>query len=168
MRLVKKALVIAGILLFSFSLFATNKMPEFSLPDLSGKTVKLSSLLATGPVLIDFWASWCQPCLKSLSHYEAIHQKYPNLHVIAINTDTPKSLSRGKAEIKSKGYTFNVLLDSNRDIQKKLNIDSIPHSFLVNQQGEIVFDHTGYTPGDEVQIEKAVRELLQLSIEEGK
>ena len=70
---------------------------DFSARDINGKKIQLKKLIAEGPVLIDFWALWCVPCLKALPHYQEMAQKYQEdgLTVLTINEDSPSDHAKG-------------------------------------------------------------------------
>jgi thiol-disulfide isomerase/thioredoxin len=111
-------------------------------------------------VIVDFWATWCGPCVKALPHLDSLHNKYDNLQVFAVTTDGRRTLQKAKDYIKEKGYTFTVLMDSNREVQRLLNIQAIPETFIITPSRKIHYRHIGYKPGDEVKLEDKVKELL--------
>ena len=92
---------------------ADKAAPHFALPNLEGKQVALAERLKEGPVIVDFWATWCKPCIKAFPDLQEIFDNYKDcgLSVFAISIDGPRSTSRVGALIKSKGNTFEVLLD---------------------------------------------------------
>ncbi|MFQ6606797.1 MAG: TlpA disulfide reductase family protein [Fidelibacterota bacterium] len=156
-----------GILLI-LSLLSANfgeeaKIPDLTLKLLDGSQVKLSSFVEEGLVLIDFWATWCAPCKKEMVFLERIYQTYKDqgVTVLAINQDTPKSLSKVKSYIRSRKYSFVVALDPNQQIAQQLNAIVLPTTLLVDQNYHIVWRHQGYIPGDEKEIEKQINQYLQ-------
>ena len=136
--------------------------PEFSLPDLDGKTVTLSERLARGPVRIDFWALWCKPCLQSLSGTDALREKYAarGLSVLAINTDSPRSAAKVKAYVKSSKLGFEVLTDPNGAMQRLYRFYRIPQTFLIAADGTIAFSQLGYSPGSEDRVANEIEKVL--------
>lgn len=143
--------------------FGREKSPDFILKDLEGKQVKLSEVLKNGPVLIDFWATWCKPCLEELPAVEDIYRKYRDrgLQVIAISLDNTKSRSRVKPYVKSQGYEFIVLLDETSEVRKLYGGTEMPYTVLIHPDGTIVYSHLGFSPGDEKKLEEAVAKLIQ-------
>lgn len=155
-----------GTLLTADSLSVT-AAPNLSLKLLDGNEIKLYDLLENGPVLVDFWATWCAPCKKEMVFLDRFHQKYSEygFNVLAISTDSPKSISKVKSYIRAKKFTFVVGLDPNQQVAQKMNAILLPTSILINQNREIVWFHQGYIPGDEVEIEKQIRLVLSLDPE---
>ena len=137
-------------------------LPNLSFKLMDGGHTTLDELLQDGPVFIDFWATWCAPCKKVMIHLERFQQKYSKhgFNILAVSTDSPRSISKVKSYIRSKKYSFIVALDPNQQIAQKLNATLLPTSLLINQNREIVWFHQGYIPGDEVEIEKQILAVL--------
>ena len=113
-------------------------------------------------MIIDFWATWCEPCKKQMRYLDLFHNHFKKLgfKVLTVNTDTPKSMSKVKPYVRTKGFEFNVAVDPNSQIKKKLKIQQMPTTIIVDQDGTVVYRHKGYVPGDEVGILKAITQLL--------
>lgn len=133
--------------------------PDFTLKNLDGKTVRLTDYRGK-VVLIDFWATWCPPCLKELPHIQTIHEKYreQGLVVLAISTDREKSAVPPFLE--KNGYTFPVLFDNGK-VQPAYKVESIPVVYLVDREGMIQWHHVGYGPGGEKELEQEVKKLFE-------
>ncbi len=140
------------------SLAASEVAPDFTLKNMAGEDVKLTELLEDGPVVIDFWATWCKPCIKGFPQLQEIFDSYNScgLKVLAVSIDGPKSTSRVGSFIKSKGYSFEVLLDSSQKVARKYHVSSVPRTVLVDTDGKIVYSVTGYRPTNHDELEKAV------------
>lgn len=136
--------------------------PDFTLPNVEGKTLTLSKLLKDGPVIVDFWATWCKPCIKAFPDLQQILDGYRDcgLRVVAVSIDGPKSASRVGALIASKGNTFDVVLDTSQDVARKFHVSSVPRTVLINTKGEIVYAVTGYRPENHKELEAAVKSLF--------
>jgi len=147
-----------------------SKAPDFTLPDLEGKEVTLSELLAGGPVILDFWATWCKPCIKGFPGLEALTNEYKDrgLTVVAISVDGPKSRARVASFVRSKKYSFEVLYDTQGRVAKKYNAMTIPRTVLISPEGEIIYATVGYRPSNHEQIEKSLIPLLpEVAAEDG-
>ncbi len=153
------------ILLISFSLFAelkTQKMMNFKLPDLNGKTYELQKMLGKGPIIIDFWATWCEPCLKELPDLSKLQEKYKKqeVTVIAISVDKARMINKVKRTVKSHKFKFITLLDKSGNYQRKLNIQNIPRTYLIDKKGNIVYEHEGFNKEATSLLENALKKLL--------
>lgn len=144
-------------------LLAEDKAPDFQLPDLEGKSVALKELLKKGPVVIDFWATWCKPCVKSLPKIQHFHEKYQadSVTVIGINVDGPRNRSKVKPFVNSLGLKFQILFDENSEVLQRYRLMSIPATVIISTDGNIVKVHTGYRPGDENILEQEIRKLIK-------
>ena len=168
MQLFKRFVLIAAI----FTAMYAEKQRDIMLPDLSvklldGKQVRMSALLEEGPLLVDFWATWCAPCKKEMIFLEEFHQKYNEygFRVLAISTDSPKSMSKVKSYIRAKKYTFMVGLDPNQEIAKKMNALLMPTTLILSKDRKVSWYHQGFIPGDEKEIEAQIRTVLELGQE---
>jgi len=142
-----------------------NKLPKMSLKMLNGKSTDVSSFLEDGPILINFWATWCAPCIKEMKYLDKFNKKYAEsgFQVVSINTDTPRSLSKVKSFVKSRGYSFEILMDPKSEFIRKAGGKVLPFLLLVNTDGTIFKRHMGYSPGDEITLEKEIGELIKLN-----
>lgn len=142
---------------------SADKALDFTLPDLENKDFNLYERLQKGPVLIDFWATWCKPCIQALPYVDDIHKKYAEqgLQTVAITIDNPRGKSKVKPFVKSQGYSFEVLYDISMEVRKMFGGQDIPYTVLINQSGEIVYRHLGYSPGDEKKLGEAVAKLFE-------
>ena len=143
-------------------------IPDLKVRLLNGTSTTLHQLSQDGPLLIDFWATWCVPCKKVMKYLNQYHEKYAddNFKVLMINTDTPRSLGKVRGFIKSQDYSFNVGMDPNKVLSKKLNGMIMPTLILVDKGGIIKWRHQGYVAGEEIEIEKQIKQVLGNNINE--
>jgi peroxiredoxin len=138
------------------------KAPDFDLPDLAGRNIRLSEALAEGPVILDFWATWCKPCIKGFPGLQEIHDEYRDrgLRVFAVSIDSPRSRARVGSFVKSSKYTFEVLLDTQGLVAKKYQAVVIPRTVLIGPDGELLLALTGYRPANHEKLRKVLRQIL--------
>lgn len=147
---------------------AADQAPDFTLPDVAGKKVKLSDVYKDGPVIVSFWSTWCKNCPAEMKHFQRFYDKYKDqgLTVLSISIDNSRTVAKVKPWVMGNRFTFPVLLDTNNDVMRLYHVRPVPHSFVVNQKGEIVYSHVGFRPGDEQGYEKAVLGLLAMGEKE--
>lgn len=149
------------IVLLAGALFA-EAMPDFRLPDETGRNVSLDDLLNNGPIIIDFWADYCQPCKQAMPALNELAIKYDSLTVVLISIDAPKMQNRAKNYLRGRDFEFITLFDPDKTLAKKLNVVNPPHTFILDQTGEIVYSHLGYEAGIEAEYERQIRALWGL------
>ncbi len=157
--------IIAGVLLLCARYAAsaqTTSHSNLNLERLDGTSAKLGEYLRTGPVYITFWALWCEPCkleLRSLKSFAKENEDKP-FTILAVNQDSPKSLAKVKAYVRSQSYPFTVILDPNMQVFQAFNGQNLPFSVLIDQSGKVVSTRTGYLPGDEKEIAEEILKLI--------
>ena len=154
-------------LFLSFSVtlsFSQNIDKNIILNPLMGKKIKLENYLSNGPVLINFWATWCAPCIKEMPYLDQFEKKYKDkgFSVLAVSVDNQKSLSQVRSFIKTKKFSFDIFLDPNMQIFKKLNGNLMPTNVLIDKSGKVVWRHYGYLPGDEKKMEEQILNVLNI------
>ena len=163
-----KKYFITLLILINGMIFATDNTIGSTIPDLrlkllNGQKITIHELLKDGPLMIDFWATWCKPCKKVMKYLDQYHQDYADqgFKVLMINQDTPRSLGKVKSYIRSQNHQFFIGLDPNKKIAKKLNGEVMPTMILVDKDGFIKWRHQGYIPGEEIEIEKQIKLILE-------
>jgi len=160
----KFVLILFSIAVFSVSIFSQDnsagirKGPDFTLEDLDGNDVELFKEIGDGPILLSFWATWCKPCIEELNEYKQIYSEYKDqgFKMFAISTDDENSMAKVKPLVKSKGYKFPVLLDTNSDAVRLYYAQSVPYSVILDKEGMIIYSHLGYMKGDEVNVKQII------------
>ncbi len=136
--------------------------PDFSLPDLSGAKVRLSELVAQGPVVMAFWATWCRPCALEIPHLSAMQDELGprGLTVIGVSLDDATTVSDVRAFVR-RHVRYTVVLDTEGRVAAQYNPEhALPMSVVIGRRGRVRHVHRGYVPGDEVQLRAEVLALL--------
>jgi len=155
-----------SVLLLAFTLvMAQQKLPSVSIKTLDKEVIDASELSNDGkPIVISFWATWCKPCQRELDAINEVYEDWVDetgVKVYAISIDDSRNVSRVAPLVNGKAWEFDVLLDTNSDLKRALGVGTIPHTFLLNGKGEIVYQHTGYNDGDEEELLEHIQELLK-------
>jgi len=136
--------------------------PDFSAVGIDGKTYQLSALLKQGPVLLDFWTTWCKPCMLEMPKLQEIWLKHKDkgFTLVGIPSDDQKSAAKVKPTIQSKGFKFLNLPDPTRKIGNLYNVRNYPTTVLIAPDGSIAKYTLGFNPGDEKELEAKILSLL--------
>lgn len=136
---------------------------DFALDDIKGGRFQLSDHLGKEVIVLDFWATWCDPCKTEMPHLVELYEKYKSkgLLVVGVSIDGPESLAQVKGDAAQLGITFPVLLDTESRVVASYNPRrSAPYSVVIDKQGHVVKQHDGYTAGDELTLAKEVEAEL--------
>ena len=135
--------------------------PSFIARDIHNRLVSLDSLLNNGPVIIDFWATWCVPCMLELKALKKLSKKYKdkNLTIIAVSLDNQAEIAAVKQMTAANRWPFTVIVDIGKKISEKYHVTSVPALFLIDTDGKISYSSRGYVTGDEVKLEEAINGL---------
>jgi thiol-disulfide isomerase/thioredoxin len=151
----------AFLLLLGFAM-PRDGIPNFELKNLDDRTVRFSELKGERLTVIDFWATWCAPCIRSIPELVKMSEAFASegVNFVGINVDSPRNLSKVKPFARSLGVTYPVLLDTNSEVMAQLNVTAMPTLLVVDAENEIVLVHEGYRPGDETYLREEIEHLL--------
>jgi peroxiredoxin len=136
---------------------------DFELSTLDGGSVRLSDHLGRDVVLVDFWATFCKPCLAAMPHLDELYRKHEarGFVVLGVSIDGPDSIAEVKNEVQKLGVSFPILLDQETRVIGLYNPRaSAPFSVLIGRDGEVLHKREGYTTGDAGQIERDIEAAL--------
>jgi len=162
----KKLLLSASLAFFALSSMAQNQeLPKTAVRDLNGKQVSFNETFEKGKVtLVSFWATWCIPCKQEIKNIKTKlpdWQKEADFNYMTVSIDDSRATAMVKTYSKSQGWTFPVYLDPNSDLKRSLNFQNVPYTMIVDQNGKIVFQHTGYEEGSENHLIEKIKELTK-------
>lgn len=139
------------------------KIPAVAVKDINGKTVQTDIFNNNGkPMIINFWATWCKPCILELSTIADEYEEWieeTGVKLIAISIDDSRNTAKVAPFVNGRGWTYEVYLDPNEDFKRAMNVNNPPHTFVVNGNGEVVWQHIAYQPGDEKALYEVVKKV---------
>jgi len=118
------------------------KAINFKLKDLSGKELTLSDLKGK-KVFLNFWATWCPPCKAEMPEIEKLYQETKNSDLVIVAVEIGEPLNTVKSFIDSNKYNFKVLIDPDQTVAAQYNIVSIPTSYFIDVDGNIISKNIG-------------------------
>jgi len=158
----KNLLTALALLLAVFSTQA-QELPSTTLKTLEGKQIDIKDAISKeGPTVISFWATWCKPCIKELTAFTDYAVELEDdfgAKVLAVSIDDTRNSARVAPLVQGQGWDYTVLLDENQDLKRNLGIVNVPFTIVLNKEGEIVWKHSGYSPGDEETLAEVVEEV---------
>lgn len=141
------------------------QLPSVNLKTTDGKTIDSSTLSNEGkPFIIDFFATWCKPCLRELAAIAEVYDDWreeTGVKLIAVSIDQAQNAQKVKPLVDQYGWDYEVLLDPNSDFLRAMGGKMIPFVLICDGKGKVVYRHSGYTEGAETEIIEKVRQLLQ-------
>ena len=155
-------LIYLFVLLIAGNVFS--QIPSVDIKTLNGGIINTADFdNDNSPIIISFWATWCKPCKQELENIHEVYsdwQEETNVKLIAISIDDARNTSKIKPLVNAKGWEYEIYQDSNREFATKMGVNPIPHTFLLNKEKEIVWDHVTYTDGDEEDLYEKILELI--------
>jgi cytochrome c biogenesis protein CcmG/thiol:disulfide interchange protein DsbE len=160
-------------LLLLLTFFATTQVAfsqNRSLPKVDLKTMDNTSTSTAAfdndgkPIVISFWATWCKPCIKELNTIAEEYEDWveeTGVKIIAVSIDDSRNMSKVKPKVNAEMWEYEIYCDPNRDFARAMGVSSVPHTFLLNADKEIIWQHKGYVDGDEIELYEKIEELVE-------
>ena len=136
--------------------------PAFKVRDLNGRVIDLAQLRRQGPVLLDFWATWCKPCLEAIPELQDLHTRLGprGLTVIGISVDGPRNHARVRPFVNRLGITYPIVIDDDERLRHLYQVVAMPTAVLIGPDGSVASVRVGYRPGEGKAIEESILALL--------
>ena len=138
-------------------------LPDVKVENQEGKTISIREVVDGTPMIISFWSTTCKPCIMELNAInESLYdwQEEVDMKVVAVSVDDARTLSRARAMTQGQGWDdYTCVYDKNQDLKRAMNVSLTPHTFIVDGKGNIVYSHSGYTPGSEQELFEKIKKL---------
>lgn len=145
-------------------LYVKAQLPAVTLGNVNGNLVRVDTLSNDGrPIVIDFFATWCKPCIRELDAINDVYDDWKNetgMKLIAVSIDQAQNIHKVKPLVDQAGWQYDVLLDPNGDLKRALGIQLIPYTLVIDGKGKIVYRHQGYADGAEEELIDEIRRLV--------
>ncbi len=142
------------------------QVPSVKVENAKGEAFDTKTLVDEGtPMIVSFWSTTCKPCIREL---DAVYDLLPDwleeadFRVVAVSTDDSRQLAKAKSFAEGRGWgeDFVLLFDKNQDFMRAMNVSVVPHVFVLDGKGKVVYSHTSYVPGNETELLEAVKKSL--------
>lgn len=157
--------VILSLSIFSFSGDGGRPLPKVDVKTVDGKTINTSTFENDGkPIIVSFWATWCKPCVQELTNISEVYEDWTDetgVKLIAISIDNARNSQKVLPLVNSKEWEYEVYIDENSDFKRAMGVNAVPHTFLLDGKGNIVWQHVGYNIGDEDELYEMVEKLAK-------
>ena len=158
----KKFMFLMMALVMGFTASAQS-LPDVKIENQEGKVVSIKEIVDGTPMIISFWSTTCKPCIMELNAindnlYDWLEEV--DMKVVAVSVDDARTLNRARAMTQGQGWDDYVCVyDKNQDFKRAMNVSLTPHTFIVDGKGNVVYSHSGYTPGSEQELFEKIKEL---------
>ena len=144
------------------SFASAQQLPDVKVENAQGKIVSVRDLAQGKPLIIAYWSIACKPCIQELNAINdalADWRSEAEVEVVAVSVDDARLKASAKAIASSRGWEFICVYDENQDLKRAMNVSLTPQSFVVDAEGNIIYSHSGYTPGSEQELFDKIVEL---------
>ena len=129
-----------------------------------GETVSIRDVVRGKPAVISFWGVTCKPCITELNALNEVMEEWledVDFDIIAVSVDDSRFSSRARSMAQGYDWQFKCVFDKNQDLKRAMNVSLTPQTFIVDASGNIVYSHSGYTPGSEYELYDKLMEISE-------
>lgn len=147
-----------------FSQEKSRSLPSVELKTLNNENFNTANLVNDGPMVISFWATWCSPCKRELNTIHEVYQDWQDetgVKLVAISIDDARNAYKVKPYVDGQAWDYQVLIDQNADFKRAMGVNNVPHTFLLDKEGNVVWQHNSYQPGDEDRLYDLIQKLAR-------
>ena len=152
----KKILISLFLLVSTISFAQIKNLPNVDVKKIDGSSFNFKNIDNNGnPIVISFWATWCKPCTKELNNIAELYEDWQdetNVKLVAVSIDDRRSQSKVAAYVNSSGWEYEIYIDPNSDLKRAMGVSTVPHTFLLDKNKQIIWQHRGYVEGDEYEL----------------
>ena len=152
----KKILISLLLLVSTISFAQIKNLPNVDVKKIDGSSFNFKNIDNNGnPIVISFWATWCKPCTKELNNIAEVYEDWQdetNVKLVAVSIDDRRSQSKVAPYVNSSGWEYEIYIDSNSDLKRAMGVSTVPHTFLLDKNKQIIWQHRGYVEGDEYEL----------------
>ena len=164
----RKLSILISLLLFVMVMsFTTDEskrtLPSVNIKTLDGKNFNTKDIKNdSNAIIISFWATWCKPCIQELNAINEVYedwQEETGVKLVAISIDNSRTSIKVKPLVNGAEWDYEVYLDENNDFKRAMGVNMVPHTFILNGKGEIVWQHTTFSEGGELEMIEILRKI---------
>lgn len=135
---------------------------NFETKDIDNNWVILEDLSGEKLTVIDFWATWCKPCVNAMPKLNTLSEQYKTegVNFIGVNVDGPRNQAKVKPFSESLGMGYPIVFDPDQELLSEMNASVLPTLIVLNSKGKEVYRHEGFQPGDEKILAEEIKALL--------
>lgn len=141
----------------------TNTLPSVDIKKPDGTVVSTDSITNEGkPIIVSFWATWCKPCVKELTTISEVYEEWQEetgVKLYAVSIDDARTFANVASFVNGRDWPFEVLCDPNSDLKRAMNVNLVPHTFILDKDRNIVWQHTSFSEGGELELIELIRRL---------
>ncbi len=145
--------------------FIGKTIPSVDIRTLDGQVFNTSEIDNDGkPIVLAFWALWCKPCMRELNAINEVYIDWVDetgVKLVAVSIDDARSVPKVAPTANGNGWEYEIYLDTNGDFKRAMGVNMIPHLFLLDNDKQIVYQHTSYAEGNEWELYELIKKVAE-------